>query len=293
MSESFNIVDLVDHGASSGEVSFEERTAYVLRHFRFHEHPFGDNVNPKFFFRTEAHEDAYIKMKRCIEEHVAVGLTTALSGTGKTLLTQILISELDPAKYEVILVLAYPGMTRTGLLREVASELGVGELNPRTPVHVLMSIVQQQVMALHAAGRQLVIIIDECHFLGLDALQVIRTLSNIEVPERKLVTLLLFGEEFFLQKLARPEFASIANRMFVRAHLRPLTREETEQYVKFRCLVSGGRPTIFSPDCYEVIHELSRGIPRDVNRLCHTALFEAARRGKSQVDRTLLSEANA
>ncbi|MGB9691317.1 MAG: ExeA family protein [Candidatus Sumerlaeaceae bacterium] len=290
MSESYNIVDLVDHGASSGAVQFEERTAYVLRHFHFHEHPFGDNVNPKFFFRTEAHEDAYIKMKRCIEDHVAVGLTTALSGTGKTLLTQILISELNPAQYETILVLAYPGMTRSGLLREVATELGLEALPARAPFHQLMSAVQERIMALYAAGKQLVITVDECHFLGLDALQVIRTLSNMEVPERKLVTLLLFGEEFFQQKLARPEFASIANRMFIRARLRPLTAEETEQYVKFRCLVSGGRPAVFASDVYPLLHELSAGIPRDINRLCHTALFEAARRGKAVVDRQLLAE---
>lgn len=290
MGETYNIVDLVDHDASRGAVQFEERTAYVLRHFRFQEHPFGDNVNPKFFFRTEAHEDAYIKMKRCIEEHVALGLTTALSGTGKTLLTQILISELDPGRYETILVLAYPGMTRTGLLREVAVELGADSLPARAPFHQLMSTVQERIMALYADGKQLVIVVDECHFLGLDALQVIRTLSNIEVPERKLVTLLLFGEEFFVQKLARPEYASIANRMFIRARLRPLTAEETEQYVKFRCLVSGGRPTVFAPDAYSLLHELSAGIPRDINRLCHTALFEAARRGKSVVDRQLLAE---
>lgn len=288
MSESYNIVDLVDHHTSTGTPQFEERTAYVLKHFRFDEHPFGDNVNPKFFFRTEAHEDAYIKMKRCIEEHIAVGLTTALSGTGKTLLTQILISELDPDRYETILVLAYPGMTRTGLLREVAHELGISELPMRAPVHQLMGVVQEQILALYANGKRLVIVVDECHFLGIEALQVIRTLSNIELPERKLVTLLLFGEEFFLQKLAKPEYASIANRMFIRARLRPLTQDETEQYVKFRCLVSGGRPNVFAPEVYPLLYELSGGIPRDINRLCHTALFEAARRGKMIVDRTLL-----
>jgi type II secretory pathway predicted ATPase ExeA len=290
MTDSYNIVDLVDHDASRGAVQFDERTAYVLRHFRFNEHPFGDNVNPKFFFRTEAHEDAYIKMKRCIDEHVAVGLTTALSGTGKTLLTQILLSELDPDKYETILILAYPGMTRTGLLRDVATELGIENLPARAPVHQLMSAVQERVVALYGHGKQLVITVDECHFLGLDALQVIRTLSNIEVPERKLVTLLLFGEEFFLQKLARPEYASIANRMFIRARLRPLTSDETEQYVKFRCLVSGGRTNVFAQDAYPLIHELSHGIPRDINRICHTALFEAARRGKSLVDRALVAD---
>jgi type II secretory pathway predicted ATPase ExeA len=232
-------------------------------------------------------------MKRCIEEHIAVGLTTALSGTGKTLLTQILLTELDPRQHEPILVLSYPGMTRTGLLREVASELGVKNLAPRTPMHLIMSMIQDRIMTLHRDGRKLVIIIDECHFLGVEALQIVRTLSNIEIPERKLVTLLLFGEEFFLTKLNRPEYASIFNRMFVRARLRPLSEEETQQYIKFRCLVSGGRPGLFPAEFYPAVYRLSRGIPREINRLCHTALFEAARGNLQMVGPELLPDNQA
>ncbi len=294
MSEhTLNIVDLVDHVPTKPVSSSDERTALAIRHFGFREHPFGDNVKPEFFFRTEAHEDAYIKMKRCIEEHVAVGLTTALSGTGKTLLTQILLTELDPHRYEAIVVLSYPGMTRTGLLREVAREIGLEGLGPRTPVHILMEGIQERIIDLYRSGKKLVIIIDECHFLGVEALQVVRTLSNIELPERKLVTLLLFGEEFFLTKLARPEYASIVNRMFIRARLRPLTREETEQYVKFRCLVSGGRPTIFTPSFYPTLYERSQGVPREINRLCHMALFEAARNGMTVVGPEMLVAGDA
>src|SRR5207248_1343399 len=129
---------------------------------------------------------AYIKMKKCIEEHVAVGLTTAMSGTGKTLLTQILLNELEPARFEPILVLAYPGMTRAGLLREVAAEVGIDAFPARAAVHIIMSAIQEQIVALHKDGRKPIVIIDEFHFLGVDALQMVRTLSNIELPEKKL-----------------------------------------------------------------------------------------------------------
>jgi type II secretory pathway predicted ATPase ExeA len=125
MSEAYNIVDLVDGYSSGADAEFGERTSVAVKHFKFRENPFLDNVNPHFFFRTEAHEDAYIKMKKCIEENIAIGITTALSGTGKTLLTQILLTELEPERYEPTLVLAYPGMSRTGLLREVATEMGI------------------------------------------------------------------------------------------------------------------------------------------------------------------------
>lgn len=279
-----DVTDLTDaRGRSGATPAFEERSALAVKHFAFRENPFLDNVNPQYFFRTEAHEDAYIKMKKCIDEHVAVGLTTALSGTGKTLLTQILLTELDPRRHEPVLVLAYPGMTKTGLLRELAAELELGPLPPRAPIHMLMGPIQERIADLYQAGRKLIVIIDECHFLGVDALQMVRTLSNVELPERKLVTILLFGEDSFLDKMHRPQYASIFNRMFVRARLRPLDAAETEQYIKFRCLVSGGNPGIFRPDFHARCHALSGGVPREVNRLCHGALFEAARAGARHI----------
>ncbi|MBX7244470.1 MAG: AAA family ATPase [Candidatus Sumerlaeaceae bacterium] len=290
MSEALKIYDLVDNTVGHSQAEFDERSALPEKHFKFRINPFLDNVNPQFFFRTEAHEDAYIKMKKCIDENIAVGLTTALSGTGKTLLTQILLTELDEAKYEPVLVLAYPGLTRTGLLRECAAEIGVGDLAPRAPMHLIMSAIQERIVDLHKNGRKLVIIIDECHFLGVEALQMVRTLSNLELPEKKLVTILLFGEDSLLKKINKPEYASIFNRMFVRARLRPLSESETRQYIKFRCLVSGGNANIFPDDFYAVIHEASGGIPREINRLCHTALLEAARRGTATVTPDLIGQ---
>ena len=47
------------------------------------------------------------------------------------------------------------------------------------------------------------------------------------------------GEEFFLDKLARPEYASIANRMFVRARLRPLTPDEDKLDIALREIGEG------------------------------------------------------
>jgi general secretion pathway protein A len=289
--EAFNIVDLIDGFSTGEEAEFSERTSVAVKHFSFRENPFLDSVNPQFFFRTEAHEDAYIKMKKCIDEDVAIGLTTALSGTGKTLLTQILLTELEPERHEPVLVLAYPGMTRTGLLREIATEAGISGLPPRTPLHCIMQAIQDQIIELHKAGRKLVIIIDECHFLGVEPLQMVRTLSNIELPQKKLITILLFGEDTFLTKMNKPEYASIFNRMFVRARLRPLSEEETRQYIKFRCLVSGGRADIFNDSFFASAHQMSGGIPRQINRLCHTAMFEAARLDNHEIGDELLPQA--
>lgn len=251
-------------------------TSDPVKFFRFLCNPFSDSVNPKFFFRTEAHEDAYVKMKRCIEDDISIGLTTAGAGTGKTLLTQILLGELEPGRYKAILALAYPRMSRTALLKEIINELGVEDVPKRSSIHTYLKIIQDKIIELYKIHKKIVIIIDEVHFLHADSLHIVRTLSNMEIPEKKLITILLFGEDSFLRRMNNPTYKSIFSRMFIRARLRALHPDEVEQYIKFRCLTAGGHGDMFTSDSYPVIYEYSEGVPRDVNRICYNIIALAA-----------------
>jgi general secretion pathway protein A len=297
-----NVVELVDRPeAGPTQAEFTQESSDPVTFFHLRENPFLDNVNPEFFFRTEAHEDAYLKMKKCIEDNIALGLISAQSGTGKTLLTQILLQELDKSRYRPALVLAYPRFSRSALLREVAQELSptlhssgngaeIETLSPRLTLHALMNAVQERIYQLHKEGVKPVILIDEVHFLSGDTLHLLRTLSNIETAREKLVTILLFGEESFLEKLGDPRFKAILSRTFIRANLRPLFASEVEQYVKFRCLMAGGRGDIFTKETFARIHEQTGGVPREVNRLCHNTLARAAQKRIATISSELLDD---
>ncbi|KPL10672.1 hypothetical protein AMJ85_05385 [candidate division BRC1 bacterium SM23_51] len=250
--------------------------------FGFEDNPFRDSVNPKFFFRTESHEQAYVMMRQCVDEDIALGLTAAATGTGKTLLTQILLADLDPKQYQPVVVLIYPQMTRKALLVEIARELEL-EVRSHARIQTLVAAIHGRIMELYRQGIKLVLIIDEVHFLKADSLHLLRTLSNIEVPERKLVTTLMFGEEAFLDKLEQPKFQALLSRVFVRADLRPLSAPEVEQYVKFRCLVAGGSGSIFEGPTFPMIHELSEGVPREINRVCYRAMTRAVSRRRKTI----------
>ncbi len=102
-------------------------TGGFLGFYGLKDNPFGDSVNPEFFYRTSAHHEALDKMRMTAEHKISLGLVTGPSGTGKTLLTQILLKSMDEEKYETILVLVTPGLSKTGLLREILSELCVAQ----------------------------------------------------------------------------------------------------------------------------------------------------------------------
>ncbi|HBF35590.1 TPA: hypothetical protein DDW35_13595 [Candidatus Sumerlaeota bacterium] len=284
------IADLLDDSPEPNRETMPEPAGprEPLALFRLRCHPFQDSVNPNFFFRTDAHENAFIAMKRCVEEDISLGLTTAVSGTGKTLLTQVLLQDLAAnPKYRPILSLIYPKMSRASLLQDICSELDI-DATKRAFTRDVVNLIQQKIMELHTQGIKLVLLIDEVHFLDADNLHVLRTLSNIEIPEKKLLTVLLFGEDCFLKKLENPIYKSILNRMFTRVQLRELTRDEVEQYVKYRLLLAGGSPKLFDSSCFDALAQMSGGVPREINRICYNAMRQAAELGRKSIGTDLL-----
>ncbi|OPZ01074.1 MAG: hypothetical protein BWZ10_03526 [candidate division BRC1 bacterium ADurb.BinA364] len=183
------------------------------------------------------------------------------------------------------LVAAFPGMTRAGLLREIAQELDAEpEDGLRASVNSYIQAIQAEITRLNRRGLKCVLIIDEAHFLCANSLNLLRSFGNIELPDRKLATILLFGENEFLRRLEHSSLKDFFGRIFERVELKPLTRDEVAQYIKFRCLMAGGGPSLFSNEIFGEIFRLSGGVPREVNRICRIAMDRAACRGSMRVD---------
>ncbi|MGC3992331.1 MAG: AAA family ATPase [Chthoniobacteraceae bacterium] len=190
-----------------------------LQLYGLRENPFADSVHPAFFFRTESHASAFCSMMLAADFNTSLGLLTGPSGTGKTLVSQMLLQHFDDKKYQAILVLVTPGMSKTGLLREILAELELALPIGNTRVQDLMKLLSNHVIDLHREGRRLVIVIDECHLLSSDCLHVVRTISNIEIPEQKLTTCLMIGEARLAQRLDHSSYESLRNRIYFRDQL--------------------------------------------------------------------------
>jgi general secretion pathway protein A len=249
------------------------------------ENPFADSINAEYFYKTESHGEAIERMMLAAHYNTSLGMVTGPSGCGKTLVSQVLLQSLDPGKYETVLVLVTPGLTKGGLLREVLSELNVALPLGINRTQDLVKLLSNQVIDLYDEGRRLVIIIDEAHFLAADSLHILRTISNIEIPECKLVTCLLFGEPRLAKRLTHPSYTSLRNRIYMSSELQPMRVEDCDQYVKYRLMVAGRIEALFEDEAVAAVHEHSGGICRSVSRLCMLSLMESARTRKPRVDR--------
>ena len=244
--------------------------------FGLQRNPFKDTIDTALFFRTRQHEEAAVKIKIGIEDQHALILLDGPSGTGKTLASQVVLRSLDRDRFKPLFVSVFPAMGRGALLGAILT--GLGQL-PSRLVHERVGQLRKQALALDDDGLRLVIVIDEAHFLASDALHSLRTLSNLETEREKLVTVLLVAEPGLARRLAGPSYASLRGRITFALSLPPLTVEGLEQYVKYRLLKCGGDPALLPPEVYPLLHSLSNGIPREINRLLYVTLIEAMTSG--------------
>jgi len=136
-----------------------------------------------------------------------------------------------------------------------------------------------------------VLIIDEAQNLSADVLEQVRLLTNLETSTQKLLQIILIGQPELRTLLQRDDLRQLAQRVTARVRLEPLTREETEAYIRHRLHICGATRPIFNKSAVDRIYRLSGGIPRLINVLCDRALLGAYTEGKSQIDRRIIRQA--
>ncbi len=257
--------------------------------FGLKQNPFKDTLDTDLFYRTRQHEEALVKIRIGIDDCHALILLTGVSGTGKTLLSQLVIRGLDQNRFQPVFVPVYPGMGKGMLLGQILTEIGHDTIGRFT--HDRLQHIQDEALALQAKGQRLVIIIDEAHFLKADALHILRTLSNLETEQEKLVTVLLIAENSLTRRLQNPSYASLRGRITFSVPLTPFNRAETEQFIKFRLLKCGGPTQLLTEDAYETVQRMSGGIPREINRLLYNGFLEALTSDHSVISAGLVQSA--
>lgn len=267
----------------------------VASHLGLREEPFRDSLDERFYYPSPKHERAFATMAYCILQHEPAALIVGASGIGKSLVAKRLLSHLSQyPEFQFAWVIASPGMPKTSLLREIAREANIQlDSRPTSSTQRLLEDIQAHIIDLYAAGRRLVFIIDEAHFLPSQSLHLVRTLTNIETPQEKLITAIFIGEPRFLQRLRQPTYDSLRGRIKSIARIEPLSRQETEEYIKHRLRVAGGPDDLFTPDTYDLIYEASEGICRNINKIAGQALFNTVFEEMDRVTRAAVEEAIA
>lgn len=240
--------------------------------FGLQEQPFSNAPDSRFYFESEQHSEAMMRLLHAIETFK--GLTVMLGdiGTGKTLLGRKILDRLDSKRFEAaLLVIVHSAITPSWFLRKIAFQVGVEE--PSEDKGLLLTQIYERLMQIYDDEKQAVVLIDEANMLKTrEIMEEIRGLLNLEVPARKLLSIILFGLPELEESLALDE--PLRQRVEMKFILKPLSLESTRAYIEHRLKVAGSNRSLFTPEAEEVVYSYSRGIPRLVNTICDNALFE-------------------
>ena len=249
-------------------------------YFGLREKPFRKTPDPRYLFLSEAHEEALEQLLFAVEE-MELALLTGEVGSGKTLLTRALVDRVGDG-HEIGMILN-PRLPPRQFLSAVASELGVPE--PKFRSNELLDQIHERLLALDAARRPALLIVDEAHLIpGRATLEEIRLLTNFQLDDRNLVAVVLVGQPELRARLEKKAFRPLTQRIGADFHLRALDAAEAAGYVRHRLTVAGGAPDLFSAAAIDRLHQASAGIPRVLNHLATQALLEAMARGLTAVD---------
>jgi type II secretory pathway predicted ATPase ExeA len=253
-------------------------------YFGLREKPFRKTPDPRYLFLNDDYREALDRLLFAVEE-MEPALLTGEVGSGKTLLTRALLDRLD-ARYETAMVLN-PRLSPRQLLGTVAAELGVGE--PRYQENELLDQIQARLLELDEQGRAAVLIVDEAHLVpGKATFEEIRLLTNFQLDDRNLIAVVLVGQPELRERLRRPAYRALTQRLGAQFHLRPLAEDDTRAYVAHRLQVAGATRPLFTDGALARLHAAAGGLPRVVNHLATHGLLEAMARGAERVDEAAL-----
>ena len=236
-------------------------------YYGLREKPFSILPDPDLIYWGHNHRLAFAMLEFGVMNSAGFTVITGEIGSGKTTLVRYLLRRLDP-RFAVGLISNTPGGP-DGLLRWVMMSLNQPS---EDPYRILFQKFNQLLRHEYQKGRRTILIVDEAQNLGVDALEELRMLTNINVDKHQLLQIILVGQPQLKDILRSPRLVQFAQRVSSDFHLRPLSSDEVAKYINYRLAAVGARYQLFTPEACELIAISSRGIPRTINILCDTAL---------------------
>lgn len=242
-------------------------------HFGLKEPPFKITPNTEHFFNGSNRGAVLDALIYAITSGEGIVKVVGEVGSGKTMLCRMLQTML-PAQVESI-YLANPSVAPEDILHAIAFELDL-KLPKAADKLKVMQLLQAYLLARHAAGKQVVIFIEEAQGMPLATLEEIRLLSNLETKHDKLLQMVLFGQPELDVNLNQSHIRQLRERITHSFTLTPLQPTEIGEYLIFRLRAAGYfGPHLFSDQAIAKLAHAAQGLIRRVNILADKALLAA------------------
>ena len=243
-----------------------------LDHFGLGEAPFRITPHTDFFFEGANRGATLEALLYAITHDEGIVKVSGEVGSGKTMLCRMLAASLPDTVDSVYL--GNPTLDADDMLAAILADLGIADPAPTRQARLAQ--LNTLLLERHAAGRRVVVFVEEAQGIPLDNLEFLRLLTNLETATDKLLQIVLFGQPELDAQLAEPRIRQLKDRITVSLGLSPLSEAEVGTYLRARLAVAGYRgPDLFPPAVVAAIHRQSGGLSRRINVLADKTLLAA------------------
>jgi len=256
-----------------------------LNHFKMSTHPFAENPPTDWLLSDSRFEQALARMKFFLDQG-RIALITGQTGVGKSSLLRMLRQTMPQNRYTPV-YLHLTNVSPSAFLRLIVAELG------EPPRFGKDRLFLQIIERIKQNDTQTVLIIDEAHLIAPQTLVDLRLLVSTGMGANLPLKIILSGQESLNVQLKRASLADLVNRISVRYHIKPLTREQTVAYIDHRLRHADTNDKLITQEAKSLIHDYAGGVPRQINNIATACLIHAASKNITGIDESIVNETMA
>ncbi len=243
-----------------------------LEYFGLRNYPFLSTADRRFYYLSEGQQQAYDYLNYLLVIRDGIVVVTGEPGIGKSVLIDQVCAKL-PEKVKTIHI-QQTLLSVDEFLISICMQLGVQPEQNDKP-HLLGSI-KNFAMDQHLEMHPMLLMIDEAQNLPPPILEEIRLLANLEMFGRKLIQVILLGQQELSTNITSLPNDAFLQLVRLNHHMEPLKRNEIQEYIDYRLYVAGNDGRLaFPKDLLDGIICYTGGVPRLINQLCDMMLITA------------------
>lgn len=240
------------------------------KYFGFRERPFQLTPSPNWFYASKLHKRALAYLQYGLSQGEGFIVITGDVGTGKTTIANQLLNQLSQDEI-IAKQIVTSKLEPDDLIRMIAASFNL-VVTEHTKASYLDAI-YGYLKRLHSQHRRALLLVDEAQNLPLDSIEELRMLSNFQLNGKPLMQSFLLGQNELNAIIQAPNMEQFRQRIIASSNLSAFQLEDTRSYIQYRIQQAGGNISILTEECYNLIQNYSRGIPRKINTVMDRVLL--------------------
>lgn len=235
--------------------------------------PFPTHGKPLAIVTYQSQRLALEVLKETHEHSTGISLLQGPALSGKSILIRRFVESVDPEC--AVALVDGQGLNTTNLLLAILRQFGY-DIDLSSP-NELLGLLRVFALQQAASSEPPLLIIENAHDLNPSALRTLCELAELRARMGSALKMVLVSDRSLESMVNAPAMEPIARRLLHDFHLRPMTRDEAQDYVHEKLMAAGANlPAFVFPDSIcEELWGASGGWPGILDRIALLALAKA------------------